>query len=248
MIVKLVDDPVQPLDVGVTVIVATSSIVPVFVTANDVIVPLPAAARPILIFEFVQLYVVPLTAPLNVTVVVDPLLHTTWLDGVTTVGVGCTVIVKLVDAPVQPLAVGVTVIVATWSVVPLFTAVNDAILPVPLPARLILVLLFVQLYVVPLTAPLKVTAVVDPLLHTTWLDGVTTVGVGCTVIVNDDDVPTQPATVGVTVIVATWSVVPLFVAVNTAISPLPLAERPILALVFVHAKLDVPVSGLVNDI
>ena len=145
MIVKLVDAPVQPPDVGVTVIVATTSVVPLFKAVNDVILPVPLAKRPMLDALFVQLYVVPLTAPLNVTLVVDAPLHNAWLDTLTTVGVGCTVMVKLVDAPVQPLAVGVTVIVATWSTVPLFVAVNEPILAVPLPARPILVFEFVQL-------------------------------------------------------------------------------------------------------
>ena len=81
-------------------------------------------------------------------------------------GVGFTVIVKETDAPVQPFAVGVTVIVATTAVVPLFVAVNEAIFPVPLPANPIEGLLFVQLNVVPLTEPVNMMALVDALLQT----------------------------------------------------------------------------------
>ena len=65
-------------------------------------------------------------------------------------------------------------------------------------------------------------------------------------IVKVDEVPTQPFTVGVTVISATWFVVPLFVAVKPAMLPEPLPTRPIVVLSFVHAKLLVPLSGLVN--
>ena len=81
-------------------------------------------------------------------------------------GVGFTVIVKETGVPVQPFAVGVTVIVATTAVVPLFVAVNEAILPLPLPANPIEGLLFVQLNVVPLTEPVNMMALVDALLQT----------------------------------------------------------------------------------
>jgi hypothetical protein len=62
-----------------------------------------------------------------------------------TVGVGFTVMVNVFEAPGQPFAVGVTVMVAVTSAVPVFVAVKDAIFPVPLAARPILAVLFVQL-------------------------------------------------------------------------------------------------------
>ena len=40
--------------VGVTVIVATTGAVPVLVAINEAILPLPEAARPILVTSFVQ--------------------------------------------------------------------------------------------------------------------------------------------------------------------------------------------------
>ena len=86
----------------------------------------------------------PLTVPLNVTPVVAVPLHTVWLAIDPTVGVGLTVIVKLCVAPGQPLAVGVTVITAIAGVVVVLVAVNDRILPVPVDARPMLVLVFVQ--------------------------------------------------------------------------------------------------------
>jgi len=88
---------------------------------------------------------VPDTVPVNDTEVVLLPLHTDWLDTVATDGVGLTEIVKLVLEPEQPLADGVTVIVAVATVVPVFTAENEAMLPVPLAARPMEVLLLVQL-------------------------------------------------------------------------------------------------------
>ena len=61
-----------------------------------------------------------------------------------TEGSGATVIVKLVEAPVQPLITGVTVIVAVIGDAPAFVAVKE-ILPEPLTAKPIFVLLLVQL-------------------------------------------------------------------------------------------------------
>ena len=81
--------------------------------------------------------------------------------------------------------------VAVTGVVPLLVAVNEGIFPVPLAPRPIDVLLFVQLYIVPPTAPEKFTAAVLALLQSTWFAIVFTVGDGLTVIVNVLDVPGQ---------------------------------------------------------
>ena len=81
-------------------------------------------------------------------------------------GVGLTVIIKLCETPGQLLATGLTLIAAVTGAVVVLFAANEAILPVPLPARLTDVLLFVQLYIVPLTnEPLKVIAVEFEPLH-----------------------------------------------------------------------------------
>jgi hypothetical protein len=61
-----------------------------------------------------------------------------------TVGKGFTVIVKIIGVPLHPFATGVTVIVDTMFVVPVFVTVNEPILPVPLAAKPIAVLSFVQ--------------------------------------------------------------------------------------------------------
>ena len=83
-----------------------------------------------------------------------PQLSTTVTTGVE--GVGFTVMVNVCGVPVQPLATGVTVIVATCVVAPLLIAVNDAMLPLPPAARPMLVLSLVQLKVVPVSVPVNV--------------------------------------------------------------------------------------------
>ena len=110
------------------------------------------------------------TAPVKFTAVVDAPLHNDWFDTAFTVGVGLTVIVNVVAVPVQvtPPFVkdGVTVMVAVTADAVAFVAVKEPILPVPMAASPIEVVLFVQLYTVPVTAPVKLIAVVDAPLHT----------------------------------------------------------------------------------
>ena len=112
-----------------------------------------------------------------------------------TLGIGLTVIVKVIGVPVQvvPALVyeGVTVIVATTGALLAFVAVKDAILPDPAAARPMVGVLLVQLYIVPATAPLKLMAAVEAPLHNSWLLTALTVAVGLTVIVNVIGVPVQ---------------------------------------------------------
>ena len=68
--------------------------------------------------------------------------------------------------PEQRFATGVTVIVAVTGVAPLLSPLKEAISPVPLAAKPIDVVLFVQLNAVPITPPLNVTAEVAIPLHT----------------------------------------------------------------------------------
>ena len=81
--------------------------------------------------------------------------------------------------------------VATCTTAVALVAVKLAILPVPLAARPIVVLLFVQLYTVPGTFPLKFTAAVADPLHNTCGDTAFTVGTGFTVMVKLCAVPVQ---------------------------------------------------------
>ena len=87
----------------------------------------------------------PLTFPVKMTSDVDALLHTDWLPGLATSGVGSTVIMKFSGVPIQPFAVGVTVNCAVVITLPVFTAVNAATFPVPEEARPIVLLLLVHL-------------------------------------------------------------------------------------------------------
>ena len=132
-------------------------------------------------------------------------------------------------------------IVATTGVVPVFTALNAAMLPVPLAPNPMLVLLFTQVNTVPGTLPVNDTEAVVELLHTTWLAGWSIVGVGFTVIVNVIEVPVHvtPFAVkeGVTVKVLVSGAVPVFVAVKAGTLPVPLvAARPMASPVRDQAK------------
>ena len=92
---------------------------------------------------------VPATAPVNVTRLLDEPGHKAWLDGAFTVGLGFTVMIKFCGVPLQvaPALVydGVTVIVAVIAVVPALVAVKLGMLPDPLAPKPIAVLLFDQL-------------------------------------------------------------------------------------------------------
>ena len=87
------------------------------------------------------------------------------------------------DVPGQPLAVGITVMVADIGAAPAFVAMKAAMFPVPEAANPIVVLLFVQVNVPPAGVLAKlVTGTVTP-LQTVMFDGTVTVGVGLTVMV-----------------------------------------------------------------
>ena len=178
----------------------------------------------------------PVVGLLNVTAVVDVLLHTTWLATALMVAVGFTVMVKVIGVPLQvtpPLVkAGVTVMVAVTGAVVALVAVKPAILPEPFAANPMDVVLLVQLYTIvpPVLGLLNVTVVVDVLLHTTWLATAFIVATGFTVIVKVTGVPLQvtPPLVkeGVTVMVAVTGAVVAFVAVKPAILPEPFAANP----------------------
>jgi len=93
----------------------------------------------------------------------------------------------------------------------------------------------VQAYVAPAVGLVNEVAGTTNPLHITTSAGTTTVGVGFTVMVNDDAVPGQLLAVGVTVMVAVMGLVPVFVAVKEAISPAPETARPIAGFELVQA-------------
>lgn len=245
--------PGQLFAEGVTVIVAVTGALLTLIVVNAGISPLPLAPKPMEVLSLVQVKVVLLTAPEKFTAVVAVALHTDWSAGLTTVGVGFTVIIKLCEGPLQPFADGEIVMSAVAGTVPVFIATKDAIFPVPLAGKPIEGLSFVQLKLVPLTAPEKLMEPVAALLQTARSAGLTTFGVGFTVIVNVLGVPGQMPLEGVTRIVATAFTLPALTAVKGGISPLPLAAKPIAGLLFVHVKevpLTVPenVTGLVASL
>lgn len=101
--VAVMDGPGQPLAVGVIVKVTTWSTFVVLVSV-PMISPEPAAGIPVAVtvLSLVQLKVVPITLPLRTMLVIGSPEQTDCDDGVATAfGVGFTVIVKVLGAPVQ---------------------------------------------------------------------------------------------------------------------------------------------------
>lgn len=124
------------------------------------------------------------------------------------------------------MKVGVTVIVPVIGAFVALVAVKLGILPVPLAASPIAVLLLVQLKIVPATDPVNVTGVVALLLHTTWFAGWFTSGIGSTVTVAVIGVPEHPLLDGVIVKVTVTGALVVLVSVPL-ILPEPLAAIPV---------------------
>lgn len=93
---------------------------PLLLALNVTMLPLPFAARPILVLSLVQLYVLPFPAPEKITVVVALLLHITWFAGASTIAGCTTVTVKLqvVILPDKSVAVYVRVVIPAGKVSP----------------------------------------------------------------------------------------------------------------------------------
>ena len=136
--------PGQPFAVGVTVIVPDIGVAPELVAVNDGTLPVPLAANPIAVLEFVHENVPPAGELVNVNAETTEPLQTLLFAGTTAVGVGFTVIVYVEGVPVQPDNVGVIVIVPVIGDVVVLVAVNEGVLVVPLAARPIAALEFVQ--------------------------------------------------------------------------------------------------------
>lgn len=99
--VNTIAAPGHPFAVGVTVIVATTGALVALVAKKLGILPLPDAANPIDAALLVQLNTVPATVPVKFTAAVLDPLQSTWFATAATVGVGLTVIVKVIDVPTQ---------------------------------------------------------------------------------------------------------------------------------------------------
>ena len=165
---------------------------------------------------------------------IDEPLQTFWFATSFTVGVGFTVMVNDCIAPVQPLTVGVTMIVAVIGIFPEFRAVKIGISPVPFAAKPIEGVSFTHAKFVPAIFPEIETKGFETLLHKTILDNGLAVGTGFTVMLNVLETPSHPPVVGVTVKVATMGVKPELMAINAEISPVPLAAKPMPGTLFVQ--------------
>ncbi len=121
--------------------------------------------------------------------------------------------------------------------------------PVPAEGRPMAVLSLVQVNVVPAPTGLE-TEVNDALtpLQKVWFTMGLTVGVGFTVIEYVNGVPMQALAVGTMVIAALIGAIPLLVAVNAGISPIPLAARPMAVLLLVHVKVVLIPTGLLTGV
>ena len=126
--------------------------------------------------------------------------------------------VKVCKAPVKPKVVttgtagagvvilGVTVTVATFGALVALVPVKAGILPVPLAPRPTVVLLFVHAYVIvpPVVGVVKLVGANEVLLHTTWLAGWSTCGVGFTVMVKVLVGPGHGAPAAIAQVITTW--------------------------------------------
>ena len=85
--------PVQPFAEGVTVMVAEIAPVPVFVAVKAGISPVPLVARPTAVLEFVQVKLVPVMGPVNISGPMVAPVQAEMSAGIVTEGDGFTVIV-----------------------------------------------------------------------------------------------------------------------------------------------------------
>lgn len=160
VMVKLCAWPAQLFANGVIVIVAVTAALVVLIAVNDGISPTPLAGKPIEALSLFHVKLLPLIVPVKaITLVAEPL-HKVWSAGIITSGVGFTLIVKVIDGPGQPPAVGVTVIVAITGTLVVLIAVKDGIFPLPLAVKPIDVLSLVQVKFVAPNVPVKFIALV----------------------------------------------------------------------------------------
>ena len=142
-------------------------------------------------------------------------------------GVGLTITVAVIAVPGQPFAEGVIVKVTVTGELVVLVSVPE-ILPDPLAAMPIAlaVLLRVQVYVVPLTAPDKAIVVIAPEQIVCDEGVATAVGVGLTSTVAVIAVPGQLFADGVIVKVTVIGALVVLVS-EPEMSPLPLAAMPV---------------------
>jgi hypothetical protein len=124
--------PIHPFAVGVAEIVPVKGKFPEFIPENETIVDVPLDARPIPDVVLVQSTVVFVTDDANETLFTVCPAQTVWLPTASRTGIGSIVIEKVCGNPSHPFALGVAVIAPVNEVFPVFRAVNDEMLPLPL--------------------------------------------------------------------------------------------------------------------
>jgi hypothetical protein len=144
VIVYVLGVPVHPFSVGVTVIVAETGEAVLLTAVKLGTLLLPAAASPIDVFEFVQVYVAPAGRLLKLDDETVAPEHILKLDGTVAEGSGLTEIIYEDEGPTHPFNTGVTVMVELIVVVPGFEATKVGISPLPLAGSPMAVLEFVQ--------------------------------------------------------------------------------------------------------
>lgn len=133
--VKLVGTPAHPLAIALVVMVAVCDTPVLFVEANEGMLPVPEAPRPMAVLLFVHERVVPATELTKFTADVIVPAHSVWLLTAPITGLGLTVMRKVMERfspaqPVPPLALTVTMLAT--AVLPLFTAWKEGMAPTPL--------------------------------------------------------------------------------------------------------------------
>lgn len=174
VIVKLTGDPTHPFNVGVTEMVLVIGVEPPLVPTKVAMFPVPLAPSPIPVFEFVHVNVAPAGVLENVPGETLPP-HCEIGVMAFTIGLGLTVIVKVVAGPTQPLNVGTTEIVLVIGALVALAAVKVGKLPEPLAPSPMAVLLLVHVNVAPAGVLLKAVAGTAAPGQCVWL------GIGFTV-------------------------------------------------------------------
>ena len=123
--------PTQPFTVGVTTIVPDIAAAPEFVAVKEAMFPVPEAAKPIVLLLLVQVKLPPVGTLTNAVAGIKVPLQKVAFDGTETVGIGFTVMVKVICGPVHIPSLAVTEIVAVIGVEPVFVEVKAGRFPLP---------------------------------------------------------------------------------------------------------------------
>lgn len=175
--------------------------------------------------------------------------HTVALPLIFEAGEGFTTKADTFDDPRQVLPpklyCGVIVTATPVGELPVFTAMNEGISPVPLAERPMPGLPCDQVYEVAL--PVKCTALVIVLLQMVWLTGCINVGFGLTVRLKVFTGPVHPFKVEFTITLVEMGVKPALTGINAGRLPLPEVPKPI-SWVLLQLKAGIPPLAVVENI